>query len=73
MIAMQLTLLVGTYAITNDIGVWFLRIVGNGMAPRSYILLEMLLSPITVLIQIVYNVYMDTVVVRSRAQRLKTK
>ena len=49
----------GEYAITNDIGVWVLRVVGNGMAPRQTTFLEMLLMPLFVVIQTVYLLFMD--------------
>ena len=56
----------GTFAITNDVGVWLLRVAGNGMAPRSAVLLEMVLSPLVVLIQTFYVVFMDSVTRKGR-------
>jgi 3-dehydrosphinganine reductase len=59
----------GQYAITNDIGIWLTRVVGNGVVPRKNSLLEMALLPIMVVIQIGFVFYMDFVVQKS----LRTK
>jgi len=59
----------GTFAITNDFGVWLLRVVGNGMSPRSFTTVELLLSPLIVLIQVFYIMFMDHVTLRSRGKQ----
>ena len=52
----------GDFAITNDIGVWLIRVLGNGIAPRKNVVLETLLMPLLVVIQTIFVEFMDYVV-----------
>ncbi|OQR90989.1 3-ketodihydrosphingosine reductase [Achlya hypogyna] len=61
----------GVYAITNDLGIWVLRIVSNGINPRKNTVLEMALLPLLTVVQFVYVMYMDRVVDTSRHTRAK--
>ncbi|EQC41719.1 hypothetical protein SDRG_01675 [Saprolegnia diclina VS20] len=61
----------GVYAITNDLGIWVLRILGNGINPRKNTPLEMLLMPVITIVQVGYVFYMDYVVSASRSARAK--
>lgn len=56
----------GDFAITNDIGVWLLRVLGNGVAPRKNVVLETILLPLLVVIQTVFVLFMDSVVGKSK-------
>ncbi|KDO34519.1 hypothetical protein SPRG_00582 [Saprolegnia parasitica CBS 223.65] len=57
----------GSYAITNDMGIWAGRIMGQGIAPRDWAcyLFEVLCSPLIVLVQVVFGWYMDALVLCS--------
>ncbi|OQS04248.1 3-ketodihydrosphingosine reductase, partial [Thraustotheca clavata] len=61
----------GVYAITNDIGIWLLRVIGNGINPRKNTILEMALLPLLTLVQIGFVAYMDYVVGKYRSARAK--
>ncbi|OQR98945.1 hypothetical protein THRCLA_06616 [Thraustotheca clavata] len=51
----------GTYAITNDIGIWTCRVLGHGIYPRELlvVMFEMVFSPILVIVQVGFGWYMD--------------
>lgn len=59
----------GEYAITNDLGVWFLRVIGNGMAPRGNTIVETMLLPIIGVIQFGYLCFIDYIVTQSRRRQ----
>ncbi|EQC34982.1 hypothetical protein SDRG_07778 [Saprolegnia diclina VS20] len=57
----------GSYAITNDVGIWAGRIMGQGITPRDWACypFELLFGPLLVLVQVAFGWYMDTLVLRS--------
>lgn len=52
----------GDFSITNDIGVAFLRLIGNGVAPRSNTLLDLVLMPLGLMFQTMYLFFIDCAV-----------
>ncbi|OQR81209.1 3-ketodihydrosphingosine reductase [Achlya hypogyna] len=63
----------GTYAITNDVGIWAGRVMGNGICPRAT-MAEALLAPILVIAQVCFGWYMDGLVLsEKRNQKEKEK
>lgn len=49
----------GQFSITNEVMIFFLRVIANGVAPRANSMLEMVLLPIIVPIQIGFGFFMD--------------
>lgn len=55
-----------SFAITNDVGISLLRLLGNGMAPRQSVLMDLVLTPLAIIIQTFYLAFMDGVVLCQR-------
>jgi len=55
----------GQYQITQEVGTWLLRVAGNGVAPRNFLLLEALLVIPVAAFGAGFSFYMDWVVRRS--------
>uniref|UniRef100_M4B3A7 3-dehydrosphinganine reductase n=1 Tax=Hyaloperonospora arabidopsidis (strain Emoy2) TaxID=559515 RepID=M4B3A7_HYAAE len=64
----------GQFSITNDIMIFFLRILGNGVAPRYNTMLETVMLPLLIPIQVGFGFFMDfTVWQAKRARENKPK
>jgi hypothetical protein len=63
----------GKYAITNDPMCEMLRVSVNGMTPRANVALELLLSPLLVLVQLGFTAFMDFVVRSHGKKKQKEK
>lgn len=64
----------GQFSITNEVMIFFLRVIANGVAPRVNSMLEMVLLPIIVPIQIGFGFFMDfTVKQAAKKKALKNK
>ncbi|CAI5714903.1 unnamed protein product [Hyaloperonospora brassicae] len=59
----------GHFSITNDIMIFFLRILGNGVAPRYNTMLETVMLPLLIPIQVGFGVFMDFTVWRTKSAR----
>ncbi|KAJ0402266.1 hypothetical protein ATCC90586_005093 [Pythium insidiosum] len=57
------------FAITNEVVISVLRVLANGVAPRWNAALELLLLPIFVPIQVVFGLFMDSVVERAAKRK----
>ncbi|KAJ0399688.1 hypothetical protein P43SY_003693 [Pythium insidiosum] len=57
------------FAITNEVAISMLRVLANGIAPRWNTPLELLLLPILVPIQVVFGLFMDSVVERAAKKK----
>ncbi|KAJ0405554.1 hypothetical protein P43SY_009603 [Pythium insidiosum] len=61
----------GQFSITNDPLIYLLRQISNGVAPRHNTPFEVLLFPISVLVQVGFGIYMDLVVTQSAKKKAK--
>lgn len=57
----------GEFGITNELLIFFLRALANGVAPRQNSVLELALVPLMVPAQMVFGLFMDAVVRRAAA------
>jgi NAD(P)-dependent dehydrogenase (short-subunit alcohol dehydrogenase family) len=63
----------GQYSITNELMIFFLRIIANGVAPRNNTVLEMVLFPLVTVIQVGFGFFMDFTVSQAAKQKKKDK
>ncbi|TYZ68338.1 hypothetical protein PybrP1_000723 [[Pythium] brassicae (nom. inval.)] len=63
----------GQFSITNEVPIFFLRMVANGVAPRHNTVLEMVLFPLIMVFQVGFGIVMDFVVRRSAQKKFKEK
>ncbi|KAF1333552.1 3-ketodihydrosphingosine reductase, partial [Globisporangium splendens] len=59
----------GQYSITNEVMIFFLRMIANGVAPRNNSMLEMVLLPIIVPVQMGFGLFMDFTVWQAANKR----
>ncbi|TYZ68331.1 hypothetical protein PybrP1_000716, partial [[Pythium] brassicae (nom. inval.)] len=63
----------GQFSITNEVPIFVLRMIANGVAPRHNTVLEMVLFPLAMLFQVGFGLFMDFTVSQAAKKQAKDK
>lgn len=61
----------GQFSITNDPMIFILRVLANGVAPRYNTLMEVVMLPLLIPIQVGFGFFMDFIVWQTKRAREK--